>query len=55
MSWVGSVEIKYLLCFKEKKKIVYFEPNINNHVPGTQIQVTVDDMFHCGRGYTNFL
>jgi hypothetical protein len=43
------VHIQHLF-FKEIRKIIYSEAHTSNHYPGTWIQVTVGEMFHCGRG-----
>jgi hypothetical protein len=46
-----NVNIKYQLCFKN---IVYSKPNVSDLGLRTWIQVTLNDMLHCGRGYMSF-
>lgn len=48
----------YSICNIEQlllqSKRVYFEPNISDCGPGTQVQVALNDMFLCGSSSMNF-
>ena len=48
-SWLGG-----MFFFKGQTKIVYSEPNISGHGLEVQIQVILNNGFHCGSDYIYF-